>query len=387
LTQYGPLGLLGFLWMILAPLGRVIFGEAGNVLEMDDSAKQSYKPIALLFGFLICLALLLVRPLVLKTSADASFEEKQAAMIMLFVLVVVVFAFGFASFAFAGAVKGSAGDKVGVAGLFCAAVGLLVHNLIDFALFEPGVLMAFAALLACLIAMSQSRERRDYIGWKPNIAVRMGVIIAAIAVVCGTLVYGLIPAVQSVAKIKRAQQAVAYGRYDIAYVQLNDAAIDDKLNPAIPVMDARMCVEGYHVGGKVDKEALVVAEERLIEAMRRNRNDYKNFERLAEVYVVRAEAAGQGKQKEYLERAFASAVAAAGLYPGSGRLAYAAGELAERLGHVELAVEYYGQAVWIEDAYRQQFKVMYPGREVFSRLGQEKYETAKKRMQTLFIEK
>jgi len=386
LTQYGPLGLLGFLCMILVPLRKVVFGEAGNVPKAGDLEQSSYKPIAWAFGVLICLALLVVRPMVLKIPADASFEEKQAAVVMLYVLVVVVFAVGFASFAFAGAAKGSAGGNVGVAGLFCAVVGLLLHNLIDFALFEPGVLMALAALLACLMAMGQYGRRRDYIGWDPSVAVRVGVITVAIAVVCGILAYGLIPAVRSVAKIRRAQRAVAYGRYDIARGLLNDAAGDDKLNPVISAMDAQICVAGYVAGGKADEEALVVAAGRLIEAVRRNRIDYKNFERLTEVYVLLAEAAGDARQKEYLERAFASAVGAVGLYPGSGRLAYVAGELAERLGHVEAAAEYYRQAVWIEDTYREQFRVMYPGKEVFSRLGEEKYEKAKQRAAVL-IEK
>jgi O-antigen ligase len=383
LTQYGPLGLLGFLAMIILPLWKVFFADVRRkVPDVADSARPSYKSIALVFGVVISLGLLVLRPMVMKIPAGVSFAEKQAAFIMLYVLVVLVFAVAFASFAFAGEPKGRQDGDIVTVGLFCAVLGLLVHNLIDFAIFEPGVLMAFAALLACLIAMQQYEERRDYIGAKPNIAVRVGVIIVAIAMVYGALVYGIVPAAKSVAKIKRAQRAIAYGRYDIGYDFLNDAAIDDKLNPAISSMDAQICVEGYLVGGKVDKEALVVAEERLIEAVRRNRMDYKNFGRLTEVYILLAETAEQ--EKDYLEKAFGSALRAAELYPGSGRLTYATGELAERLGHDEIAAEYYGKAVEIENAYREQFRVMYPGKEVFSRLGQEKYEAAKQRFNELF---
>ena len=52
------------------------------------------------------------------------------------------------------------------------------------------------------------------------------------------------------------------------------------------------------------------------------------------------------------------------------------GGIAEMLGKIDVAVENYRKAVEIENAYREQFKMMYPGRAIFSRLGEDQYQTA-----------
>jgi len=382
LTQYGPLGLLGFLGIILVPLWKVVFATAPVAPKAGDSGILAYRRIVVAFGVVICLGLLVLRPMVLKIPATASFVEKQAAAVMLYVLVTAVFAVGFACFAFAGDVKGIGQGEIVVAGLFCGVIGLLIHNLVDFAIFEPGVLTAFSALLACLIGLHLQGIGRKAVVWKPGAGVRAGVIICAAGVLWWALAYGLVPTAKSVAKIKEARRAVAYRRFEAAHELLGDAAEDDRLNPAIASMDAQVYLNQYRSGGKTDEKLLFEAERNLLEAVRRNSIDYKNYERLAEVYGLLGEAAGS-RQREYLSKAFKNAAAAAERYPGSGRLAFAAGESAERLGLAGKALGYYRQAIRIEDAYRRQFRLMYPGREIFSRLGEGKYEAAKQRVREL----
>ena len=47
--------------------------------------------------------------------------------------------------------------------LFCAIAGVLVHNLVDFAIFEPGVYTTLWILVAVIVAMDFNQgERRDY---------------------------------------------------------------------------------------------------------------------------------------------------------------------------------------------------------------------------------
>jgi hypothetical protein len=58
-------------------------------------------------------------------------------------------------------------------------------------------------------------------------------------------------------------------------------------------------------------------------------------------------------------------------------------EIAEQLDKTDIAVAQYEKAVEIEDAYRNQFKIMYPGREIVSRLGEDKYEFATERIKSL----
>ena len=74
---------------------------------------------------------------------------------------------------------------------------------------------------------------------------------------------------------------------------------------------------------------------------------------------------------------------AAKRYPGSGRLQFNLGEIAERMGKIAEAVEHYKEAIEIEEKYRRQFREMYPGWDIVSRLGEKKYKKAKQRIEFL----
>jgi four helix bundle protein len=84
---------------------------------------------------------------------------------------------------------------------------------------------------------------------------------------------------------------------------------------------------------------------------------------------------------EYLQKALEAASNAAGRYPGCGRLWFKRGRIADRLDLKETAAESYRKAIYAEDAYREQFRIMYPGREMFSRLGEANYRFARQRLQ------
>jgi hypothetical protein len=58
-------------------------------------------------------------------------------------------------------------------------------------------------------------------------------------------------------------------------------------------------------------------------------------------------------------------------------------KIAEELGKTGLAYQKYKQAIEIEDSFRSQFKMMYPNREIVSRLGEEKYQFATERIREL----
>jgi lipopolysaccharide biosynthesis regulator YciM len=91
----------------------------------------------------------------------------------------------------------------------------------------------------------------------------------------------------------------------------------------------------------------------------------------------------QQEKTEWLEKAYHSTKQAVERYPGCGRLRVELAKIAEQTGKTQVAVEQYEKAVEIEDAYRNQFRLMYPGRDVFSRLGEEKYNFAKQRIKQL----
>ncbi len=101
---------------------------------------------------------------------------------------------------------------------------------------------------------------------------------------------------------------------------------------------------------------------------------------MTDIYSAIAGISGPQEKQNWLNKAFDSASQAVKLYPGSCRLHFKLAEIAEQLGKNDEAVENYKKAVEIEDSYREQFQIMYPGREVFSRLGEEKYKTAKQKI-------
>ena len=116
------------------------------------------------------------------------------------------------------------------------------------------------------------------------------------------------------------------------------------------------------------------AEECFRQTIERNKEDYKNYEKLSTVY----ELLGQNQQ------AYDWCLKATQLYPGSGRLRFKSAQIAERLGKTDTAIEKYKKAIEIEDKYRRQFQIIYPERkEIVSRLGKEKYQFATERMNGL----
>ena len=118
-------------------------------------------------------------------------------------------------------------------------------------------------------------------------------------------------------------------------------------------------------------------------AVQRNKADFKNYEKLMIVYELLAKVSPADEAGEWTQKAYDSGIETARRYPGKGRLQFELGKIAERLDDNDAAMAHYKKAVQIEDGYRVQFRRMYPGREMFSRLGQNNYASAKERIAQL----
>ena len=131
-----------------------------------------------------------------------------------------------------------------------------------------------------------------------------------------------------------------------------------------------------------DKRFLEKAADFAHIAAARNSADFKPWRLLAQINVLFAEQAeGQQKQK-YLQMAFDDLQQAVNRYPGSGKLHYLLANIAEQLDRNDIALCHYHTAVDIENAYRTQFRIMYPDREtVISRLGNAAYTEAKSKIE------
>ncbi|GAH17552.1 unnamed protein product, partial [marine sediment metagenome] len=201
--------------------------------------------------------------------------------------------------------------------------------------------------------------------------------------------YALIPVSESTAKIRQANQAISDGRFEQAHKLLDIAAEDDLLSPTALSLNGRLYLHHFQVTPRAplgdalrrNRDLLLQAEKCLRAAIERNSAAFKNYERLTEVYLLLAEISTQQEKIDWLNEAFEIASLAVEHYPGCARLRVELAKIAERLGKTGIAASQYEQAIDIEDSYRDQFRQMYPEREkIVSRVGEEKYQFAKQRL-------
>lgn len=379
LTQYGPAGLVGFLCMIFLPLYKIISQKPALIPETRWSGQG-----LLTAGYMIVIAaiLLAVRPVILKMPPASFAGEKEAAVVMLFIVPVVVFILGFLSLTAAGRTIANPVTGITSAALFCALSGVLVHNMIDFAIFEPGVAVTFWAVLACLVA-TDAQQRGRPVFPIPAVPVRILAAVLALAA-CGLYFnYIFVPAYKGTVNMIKAHRAAQTERFDLAHDLLAAAAGQDMLNPDALSFDGRLYLQAIGAFDTKRAELLPLSRDRFLEAIKRNDADFKNFEYLTGIYVLMSQTADPQAKSGLLTKAFDSAFGAVERYPGSSRLRMELADVAERLGKNDFAIEQYKKTIEIEDAFREQFRQMYPGQEVFSRFGEENYQAAKERLKRL----
>jgi O-antigen ligase len=371
LAQYGPLGLVSFLAIIALPLLKAVF-SASPQLPSEQNTLQHFRKFAVTCIILITLAMLFVRPLIIKLPPAVTIAEKQAATIMLFIVPAGIFALAaslLAAAVFSAKTKLTAFNiDLTTAALLCGIIGFLLHNCIDFAIFEPGVLTTFWAIMAALIASDFHRKGRTPLVLKPPAFVRIAVPIAALALLWA----------KAGAKTTLAMQQTSY-----AHQLLDQAAKDDPLDPSLPNLNGRLYLKNFSETPNAQPDLLEKAEACFLAAIARDRADFKNYQKLSEVCNLFAKNGPAQEKNNWLNYALVSLRFAVERYPGSSQLRIESAEVAEQLYETDLALAQYKRAVKIEDAYRNQFQIMYPGRKIFSRLGEEKYQFAKQRIKSL----
>ena len=390
LTQYGPIGLVGFLALIFIPLWKTISPSSteyrASSIEYRD--KPTFRPLAVAFLVVICAFLLFIRPIFMPATPAETADVMIYMIVTLYVMPVAIFIIGF--LLLTTPLQGTRDtrykirDTVTMAALVSAVVGVMVHNLIDFAIFEPPVLTALWAAMACLIATYSIHNPQVATVPRPSVFARILLLAGVLAMVWGYLNYALIPAAKSTAKVREAQQAASGGQFEYAHSLLDKAAEDDRLSPVPLSLNGRLYLHHFQATGRKGADLLLQAEKCLQAAIKRGSADFKNFERLTDVYNNLAQISGPQEKTEWLNKALNSASSAVERYPGCERLHFELAKIAEQLGKTDLAYQEYNEAIGIEDSYRTQFKMMYPKREkIVSRLGEDKYQFATERIKEL----
>jgi O-antigen ligase len=393
LTQYGLIGLVAFLAMIFLPLRKVIFTKPSLSSTKAQQPEPNLRKFALPVAIAISVSLLLIRPILIPIKTGGYIDVTMGPTIYLIVMIYVIFvlyiapvvAFAVGLWLLTANHNKTEHTDLGYtrAALFCAICAFLIHNLIDFAVFEPGASTAFWAVLACLIAANYHQKPGHQLLLKPTLPVRMLITAVGLVLAWAYLDYALIPPAKSAANIHRATHATSLGRYHQAHNFLARAAEDDPLSPTPSALNAELYLHHFKVTASKDRNLLDAAKDSLLEAINRHNAYFKNFERLADGYILLAEISRGQEKTDSLNKAFLSAYQAIKRYPASGRLHIERAGIAEMLGKTDMAIEHYKQAINIEDKYREQFRQMYPEKEIFSRLGEEEYQFAKHRIEQL----
>jgi len=382
LSQYGPVGLVGFLAMIFIPVWRILFsGTNSRRAELDLSGVALKKSTAYVPIFIV-ICLFVFRPIIFPLKGSASFGVLFYAIFVLYISTAAVFLVGFWLLSSDVKTTNRLNSEVTSAALICAISAVLLHNLIDFAIFEPGVSMTFWTILACLIVLHRRKKSQEKAVKETNNVSRIVTAIAGgllfSALLYAYFAYALIP----VARASKLQRQ-AMSEPEDAHEFLAEATESDPLAHSAAKLNGRLYLREYNQTGKRKALLLQQAAECFRIAIERNKADYKDYEYLAKVYVLLAEHSAGSDKEKLLRIAFDTAGRSVAFYPGNGRLRLRLAEIAEKLGNSEIAIVQYKKAVEIEDAYREQFRIMYPGSEVFSRLGKEKYNLAKERVRKL----
>ncbi len=377
LTQYGPLGLIAFLAMVLLPLWRLTRLPPPESAVPPANSPPSSRTLALVVLLSVCACLLLVRLLLLPTTGDSP-DLVLYEIITAHIAPVAAFLIGF--LLVASPVEREFGpgadfhNPASSAILGCAILAVLLHNLIDFALFEPGVWLAFWIVVACLVAMHVHQQDVLRVAALPGRIGRPLILVTAVVLLACYCLFVWRPTCITAMTIHQAQRAAFTGSYDAAHHRLEVAAAADRLSPIAANFNGRLCLQQYEQIRDKHPALLEEAARCFSQAIERNPANYKNYENLATAYA----RLGQP------QKAYDWYLRAAGLYPGRERLWFELAQTAEQLGKPGLALCHYVKAVEIEDGYREQFRQMYPDREkIVSRLGDKEYQHARKRIEEL----
>lgn len=356
LSQYGPLGLIGFVLAVAWPL-TVVTGwakrtDSPRLHDTEDFNKRLYLRMTLA----VCVLLLVVKPLL-----GMIIQDPLALIVLTSLVQVVMIIAGLLVLLNASTGQDTESQHCAVHWIvpimIWAVIAVLCANLIDFALFEPGVLTCFWAIVACLMATYRLYENQDErveavptpTRWPKTWA------IVAILMICGLVGYG--PVLISTIQIGAASQAWASNDPVRAHETLDRASGVDWLSDTACYQNGRMYLSDYEKSPEKRTELLHRAKACFELAIRRNGETYRNHERLADACT--------GLDPN---TALAPALRAVELYPGNARLRVKLGQLYEQLGRQDQAGEAFRAALDIEEAFQQQFKIMYPDKPLIHRL-------------------
>ncbi len=391
LSQYGWIGLAGFFAAAGWPMMKVVLSRRDDV----DQVRGNYMGMKWFVAVVVLTGLAMAFCKGLDVGGD---------MDLAVLMILIVYILPLAILFFGGFLLWPRSDKlIDKKGFdyvipICGVIGFGIHNLIDFAIFEPGVWLGFWILVGVIVACWRMGKGYDDKPLKLSKGKRIAASIVAVGVYVGMFLWGYLPAARTSALLDEtvreykklrepnldlwgARQGQVYGENMLKGIlaKLEQGCEIDKFDPTVCEVRGKFAAGSVGLIG-FDREILVQGRKSFEQAIERDRHNFKHYENLAEIYILLSRI---GDERKNLGQALENLVRAVDLYPGSGRLQYKLASVADKLGENLVALEHYSKAVEIEQAFEGQFKEMYPGLDVVSRLGKERYKRAVERTEEL----
>jgi len=390
LCQFGIIGLAAMGLAMIRPASRLL----GAVLRQPEKTElyngppygERYVWLGIAAG--VTAAMILIRPSLLQLGGPDPGSLEQAAAYLLMVVIpagIVAGVFGLLRFTGAGDVSLGVPNRRLAAALACGMGAVLLHNLVDFALFEPGVWMMFWLTAAAGVALIDNQTTEGGYRLIPLATLRQRAVMALVpaGVMAAIVLCAVVPPLRRGALI---HEAIHTPNVVAAQSLIEQAAAADRLSPSAAATGARLMLQRFKQqpasGDRTLPDTARVFAETAIE---RSPADPRPRRLLGDILLAKAELSDPGAEKLSLqEQAYTTFQEAVARYPGADALHYRLGVLAEEVGQDDAAIAHLETALAIETAYRAQFRVMYPDQdEVVSRLGPKAYEDVTQRLERL----
>jgi len=281
--------------------------------------------------------------------------------------------------------------------LSCGILGFLLHNSIDFAIFQPGVGTLFFALIGLVLAIFQTNQPGSslQLGSKP--VARWLMAWAGVVIFAGLLVKIVVPICQSQNQLERAENfirqatlmAQSPGKFQAypfenvppeseakwtqllekARDQANLAAETDALNPEPAYFSSKISMLLWLNSNCDDQRYFEQTRDALEELIKRDRADHNGYKFLSELYVS---AAGKGGDREqnFAREALTNSQKALERYPVKAKMLISHADLLITYGPLlqlengrEQAIENLQKALDNEEAFLNLQRQMYPQRQ------------------------
>ncbi|AQQ10141.1 Lipid A core - O-antigen ligase [Sedimentisphaera cyanobacteriorum] len=354
--QFGILGLGAFLAAYFLPIWKSFKIDGDN----QPLQAESYKPAAITAGA-GALAMLILRPLLIPVQYSENAGANSYAAAFMFIFPAVVF-FGWAFFLSKHGVK-KLNFSYLKTGLICGIAAFLIHNTIDFAIFETGNFLAFSAACGLQVVISRQKHSEPV---KSRLS--KGVLFSAgAAILAGAIFFAALPAWKMNSAFSRALQT----RFQ------NDAAINRFANSdPLSSWPASLAGKAYlrNFRETQNEKMLEKADRMFTKQAMLNRASFKPYLRLAEVSELQAKNSISKGKKDNLEDAFSYYQMAIMRYPGKGEIHLNYALALKKLGKNQQALREFKAARKIELMFREEFRKNYPDRELVSRIGREKFK-------------